>query len=238
MRLFAPWNWPGHVEDHKLPPHFQEQQGWRTARIGDVVLSTIDTTFAAETCEELFTPNSPHITMALNGVEICTYNRGSHHSLCKLDERIALISEATRENGGVYLHFNQIGCDGDRLCYYGCAMIFVNGNIVRQSSQFSLNEVEVVTAAINRPCRLIESLPRAVSKPWQPSPAIWAHRAGFRFIARWRWCWFAAQVYTPLGQLDITTWRSNYARACLLALGLPKALKVCRLFHSALGWYR
>ncbi|KAJ5881543.1 uncharacterized protein N7529_000215 [Penicillium soppii] len=115
----------------------------------------------------------PHITMALNGVEICTYNRGSHHSLCKLDERIALISEATRENGGVYLHFNQIGCDGDRLCYYGCAMIFVNGNIVRQSSQFSLNEVEVVTAAINRPIAPSRGLQAVAAQPRNMSASSW-----------------------------------------------------------------
>lgn len=41
---------------------------------------------------------------------------GSHHSLRKLDQRIALIQEATRKNGGVYLYSNQLGCDGDRLC--------------------------------------------------------------------------------------------------------------------------
>lgn len=48
-------------------------------------------------------------------MEIFTNSSGSHHTLRKLDERIALISEATRKNGGVYLYSNQIGCDGDRL---------------------------------------------------------------------------------------------------------------------------
>ncbi|GAB1193041.1 hypothetical protein APSETT444_002243 [Aspergillus pseudonomiae] len=41
------------------------------------------------------------------------------------------------------------GCDGDRLYYDGCAMIVVNGNIVAQGSQFSLNDVEVVTATVD-----------------------------------------------------------------------------------------
>ncbi|KAH8690888.1 hypothetical protein BGW36DRAFT_306121 [Talaromyces proteolyticus] len=149
MRFFTPWNRPRHVEQYYLPPHIQKLQGRRQVPIGDVVLSTIDTTLAAETCEELFTPNSPHINMGLNGVEIFTNSSGSHHSLRKLDERIALISEATRKNGGVYLYSNQLGCDGDRLYYDGCAMIFVNGDIVGQSSQFSLNEVEVVVATID-----------------------------------------------------------------------------------------
>ncbi|OAA66733.1 glutamine-dependent NAD(+) synthetase synthase [Niveomyces insectorum RCEF 264] len=149
MRFFTPWKRPRYVEQYLLPPRVQELQGCRQVPIGDVLLSAIDTCLAAETCEELFTPNSPHIEMGLNGVEIFTNSSGSHHSLRKLDQRIALISEATRKNGGVYLYSNQIGCDGDRLYYDGCAMIFVNGELVAQSSQFSLNEVEVVTALVD-----------------------------------------------------------------------------------------
>jgi len=110
MRFFTPWNRPRHVEQYYLPPHVQKQQGRRHVPIGDVVLSTIDTCLAAETCEELFTPNSPHINMGLNGVEIFTNSSGSHHSLRKLDQRIALIQEATRKNGGVYLYSNQLVC--------------------------------------------------------------------------------------------------------------------------------
>ena len=36
-----------------------------------------------------------------------------------------------------------------RLYFDGCALIAVNGEIVAQGSQFSLNEVEVVTATVN-----------------------------------------------------------------------------------------
>ena len=49
----------------------------------------------------------------------------------------------------MYLYANQQGCDGDRLYYDGCAMIAVNGRVVAQGSQFSLNDVEVVTATID-----------------------------------------------------------------------------------------
>ena len=47
------------------------------------------------------------------------------------------------------MYANQQGCDGDRLYYDGCAMIAVNGQIVAQGSQFSLNDIEVVTATID-----------------------------------------------------------------------------------------
>ena len=49
----------------------------------------------------------------------------------------------------MYLYANQQGCDGDRLYYDGCALIAVNGRVVAQGSQFSLRDVEVVTATID-----------------------------------------------------------------------------------------
>jgi NAD+ synthase (glutamine-hydrolysing) len=87
--------------------------------------------------------------MSLDGIEIIANSSGSHFTLRKLDLRLQLIREATKKNGGVYLYANQQGCDGDRLYYDGCAMILVNGEVVAQGSQFSLNDVEVVTATVD-----------------------------------------------------------------------------------------
>ena len=49
----------------------------------------------------------------------------------------------------MYLYANQRGCDGDRLYYDGCAMIALNGRIIAQGSQFSLTDVEVISATID-----------------------------------------------------------------------------------------
>ena len=46
---------------------------------------------ASETCEELFTPNSPHIALSLAGVDIFANGSGSHHELRKLDTRLQLL---------------------------------------------------------------------------------------------------------------------------------------------------
>lgn len=70
------------------------------------------------------TPMAPHIPMGLNGCEIFTNSSGSHHELRKLQTRVSLIQEATRQSGGIYLYANQQGCCGDRLYYDGCSMIF------------------------------------------------------------------------------------------------------------------
>ena len=44
---------------------------------------------------------------------------------------------------------NQKGCDGDRLYYDGSSAIAINGEFVCQGSQFSLNDVEVLTAVLD-----------------------------------------------------------------------------------------
>ena len=103
-----------------------------------------------ETCEELFTPRSPHIALSLGGAEIIANGSGSHHQLRKLDTRIDLVRGATSKAGGVYLYANQKGCDGGRLYFDGCAMIWVNGQMVAQGSQFDgLDEVETVVATVD-----------------------------------------------------------------------------------------
>ncbi|KAI9877314.1 MAG: glutamine-dependent NAD(+) synthetase, partial [Watsoniomyces obsoletus] len=149
MRYFTPWLRERYIENYYLESVVAELTGQRTVPFGDAIISTLDTAFAAETCEELFTPNPPHIPLGLDGCEIFTNSSGSHFEIRKILRRLTLIRDATQQNKGIYLYANQQGCDGDRLYYDGCAMILVNGKVVAQGSQFSLNDVEVVTATID-----------------------------------------------------------------------------------------
>ena len=148
MRYFTPWP-RGRVEDYRLPEVIQRVHGQTMTRIGEVAFEALDGSFASETCEELWTPNSPHSQYSLAGVEIILNSSGSHHELRKLDTRINLITEATAKTGGVYMYSNQRGCDGDRLYYDGCALILNSGKVLAQGSQFSLRDVEVLTAIVD-----------------------------------------------------------------------------------------
>ncbi|KAL8771461.1 MAG: hypothetical protein Q9209_003131 [Squamulea sp. 1 TL-2023] len=149
MRYFTPWMRPGHVEEYYLESIVGKITDQKTVRFGDGIISTRDTCFACETCEELFTPAAPHSTMGLDGVEIYTNSSGSHFELRKLKTRLDLIIEATKKSGGIYLYSNQKGCDGDRLYYDGSSMIICNGKILACGNQFSLDDVEVVTATVD-----------------------------------------------------------------------------------------
>ncbi|KAI4859114.1 putative glutamine dependent NAD+ synthetase [Hypoxylon rubiginosum] len=132
QRFFTPWLRPQYCEDYYLPRMLWKLQGSNKVRIGDAVIST------------------PHNHMSLNGVEVITNSSGSHFTLRKLNTRMQLITEATRKNGGIYIYANQQGCDGDRLyCESGCAMIICNGKLLAQGSQFSLTDVEVVSATVD-----------------------------------------------------------------------------------------
>ena len=149
-RWFTPWTKQRYVETYYLERTVGEITGQTTVPIGDAVVSTIDTCIGAETCEELFTPNNPGIMMGLAGVEIFTNSSGSHHELRKLKTRVELIRHQTGLGGGIYLYANQRGEDGSgRLYFDGCAAIYCNGEIMAMSSQFSLNDVEVVTATLD-----------------------------------------------------------------------------------------
>lgn len=149
MRYFTAWP-RRRVENYSLPKVIRElPQGQRKTRIGEVIFKANDASFASETCEELWTPNSPHSDYSLAGVDIVLNSSGSHHELRKLDTRINLIKDATAKNGGVYMYSNQRGCDGDRLYYDGCSLILNSGKVLAQGSQFSLRDVEVQTATVD-----------------------------------------------------------------------------------------
>ncbi|TMW63140.1 hypothetical protein Poli38472_002081 [Pythium oligandrum] len=137
------------LQQHVLPRNIQKITGQVHVPFGYGALSTLDTTCSSETCEELFTPDSPHINLSLAGVEIISNGSGSHHQLRKLHQRLELIRGATTKGGGIYLYANQQGCDGGRLYYDGCALIAVNGEVVAQGTQFSVKDVEVVTATVD-----------------------------------------------------------------------------------------
>ncbi|XP_033006508.1 glutamine-dependent NAD(+) synthetase isoform X1 [Lacerta agilis] len=149
MRWFTPWSRSRHVEEYFPPRMIQEITVQESVPFGDAVLATLDTCIGSEICEELWTSVSPHIEMGIDGVEIFTNSSASHHVLRKANTRVELVNFATAKNGGIYVMANQKGCDGDRLYYDGCAMISMNGDTVAQGLQFSLDDVEVLTATLD-----------------------------------------------------------------------------------------
>lgn len=149
LRWFSSWTKDRIVQDFFLPAIISVLFNQTIAPFGDGVLKTPLATFGTELCEELFTPSSPHINLSLAGVEIISNASASHHEFQKLGRRVDLIREATLKCGGIYLYANQQGCDGERLYYDGSCLIIVNGAVIAQGSQFSFDDVQVLTATVD-----------------------------------------------------------------------------------------
>jgi NAD+ synthase (glutamine-hydrolysing) len=149
-RFFTPWD---HTEtalhDHILSDVLRKVTNQTTVPMGVAIIATEETTIASEICEELWAPKSPHINFYLAGVEIISNGSGSHHGLRRMDARLTLMQEPTRKCGGAYMYANSRGCDGNRLYFDGGSLICLNGDLVAQASQFSLMDVEVITAVVD-----------------------------------------------------------------------------------------
>lgn len=137
------------LDDFILPPILQEATKQISVPIGIAMIRTKETIIAAEVCEELWSPKSPHVNFYLSGAEIICNASGSHHQLRKLSNRLTLIQNATSKCGGLYIYANHRGCDGNRMYFDGSSLICLNGELLRQASQFSLRDVEVITAVVD-----------------------------------------------------------------------------------------
>ncbi|KAG0453761.1 hypothetical protein HPP92_025065 [Vanilla planifolia] len=149
LRWFSAWKREDNLVEFLVPTDVSDAISQKSAPFGFGYIQFQDVAVAAETCEELFTGGTPRVKLAYNGVEVFTNASGSHHQLRKLNVRIDAIKSATRLCGGVYMYSNHQGCDGGRLYYDGCCCIAVNGDLIAQGSQFSLNETEVLTAIVD-----------------------------------------------------------------------------------------
>ena len=150
-RYFTAYKAPKNMQEKlQLPNSWAKRFAQKSAPFGVGFLQCADgTTIGCESCEELWTPQSAHIDMALSGVEIIGNGSGSHHELRKLDARLGLMINATKKCGGLYLYANQRGCDGSRLYFDGCSMIVCNGKVLAQAKQFDLQDVQTIIATVD-----------------------------------------------------------------------------------------
>jgi len=103
-RYFTAYQDPrdGIQEQFQLPDFWMKKFDQKFAPFGLGFLQCADgTTIGCESCEELWTPKSMHIDMALRGVEIVGNGSGSHHELRKLNSRLGLMISATQKCGGL-----------------------------------------------------------------------------------------------------------------------------------------
>ena len=149
-RWFTPWKGGTIVMDFTLPDFITSINGQPTAPFGNAILRTEDGFFiGAESFDELQSPIPSSIDLFLQGAHIVLNLSASHFSLRNLHDKCYLVTSATVKTGGIYLYANLRGCDGNRLYFDGSSMIAMNGSILAMTPQFSVNEVDVVSATLD-----------------------------------------------------------------------------------------
>nr|XP_040563428.1 glutamine-dependent NAD(+) synthetase-like isoform X2 [Lepeophtheirus salmonis] len=137
------------LEDFTLPQFIQKITGQKSVPFGDGVIATEDTSIGYEIGDELRNPNSSHIEMGNDGVEIFINGSASYMELRKAHINVDLIQNATLKNGGCYLYSNLRGCDGDRVYFQGNSCISLNGDIISRTRQYGIEEIEIATATLD-----------------------------------------------------------------------------------------
>lgn len=91
-RWFTAWTKLKSIEDFYLPRMIQTLTHQVKVPIGDAVLAFMDTVLGYEICEELWNPQSTHVDMSLDGVEIFVNGSGSYMELRKAYVSVDLVN--------------------------------------------------------------------------------------------------------------------------------------------------
>eukprot|EP01054_Gregarina_sp_Poly1_P010593 Gregarina_sp_Poly_1__10592@NODE_78_length_15809_cov_160_365646_g66_i0_p3_GENE_NODE_78_length_15809_cov_160_365646_g66_i0NODE_78_length_15809_cov_160_365646_g66_i0_p3_ORF_typecomplete_len722_score69_45NAD_synthase/PF02540_17/8e53CN_hydrolase/PF00795_22/2_5e11CN_hydrolase/PF00795_22/5_8e03Asn_synthase/PF00733_21/0_18_NODE_78_length_15809_cov_160_365646_g66_i068038968 len=148
-RHFGAWKIHAELEEFILPKSIQRFNNQRSCPIGFAAIQCNDCIIAAESCEELFTPESPHLAMCLGGVDVFANGSASYFEIGKLSRRLDLIMAPTQKMGGIYMYCNVKGNDGGKSFFDGASFIACNGEMVNMVTPFSCNDVEVIVEHIN-----------------------------------------------------------------------------------------
>mmetsp|Transcript_30545 Transcript_30545/g.42038 ORF Transcript_30545/g.42038 Transcript_30545/m.42038 type:complete len:1359 (-) Transcript_30545:23-4099(-) len=137
-------NGPVYMEEHILSDLLRNVTNQIAVPFGVAVLATEETTIAVDMLGDLQGPYLSKVEIITNGFQT------SHHELRKLSSKLSLLKVFTHRFGGAYVYSNHVGGDGNGKLYFdGSSSVFSNGELVAQCSQFTLADVEVLTAVVD-----------------------------------------------------------------------------------------
>lgn len=149
-RYFAAWTEKQGIVDYSLPSNIREITQQNSVPFGSAMIRSKEgLLIGAESSEELWSPIASSTSLFLQGAHIVINLSCSAFQIGKLNKLGEMIASVTRKAGGVYLYANYQGCDGSRELYDGASLIAMNGKFLKVSNQFSLNDVEVISATVD-----------------------------------------------------------------------------------------
>lgn len=114
-----------------------------------MIFNTSFATFAIEICEDVWTPNPPSSTLALQGAEILFNLSASNELVGKHQYRKSLVLQQSARCNAAYVYASAgVGESSTDLVFSGACLIAENGSLLAESKRFSL-ESELIIADID-----------------------------------------------------------------------------------------
>lgn len=114
--------------------------------IGDITIRHSGITIGFEICEDAWHPTQrPAIIGAARDADLILNASASHHGRGKPEERKALITGLQDKNPAFYLYTNLVGNESGRIIFDGEILFGNNGEILKSSDRFSMQDVVVHT---------------------------------------------------------------------------------------------
>lgn len=163
-RHFTAWDHRSGMAWFKLPPIVTELHGQKWAPFGSGAIlefpivqqdrpsSSGTFRIGHEICQEMWDSDSLNEEFySKYGCHLIVNSSASYWELRKLDIVQSIMKAATLRSGGVYAFSNLLGCDGQRICFYGRSCIFVNGELTKMTNLNGnvLTEVDMITHDID-----------------------------------------------------------------------------------------
>ncbi len=109
--------------------------------LGSMLLSFRGIHIAVEICEDAWVPERPALRLVSAGIDLILNPAASHFAFGKQALRRGIVQESSRAFATVFATVNLLGCEAGRMIYDGGAMFASNGEILLETTRFSLREM-------------------------------------------------------------------------------------------------
>lgn len=139
-RFFKAWP-SGHVEQIGI--------NGQSYPIGDLIFDLEGIRVGLEICEDAWVAQRPGGNLAQRAVDVILNPSASHFSMGKALVRERFVQEGSRAFHCAYVYANLLGNEAGRAIYDGDCLIATNGQIIRRSEQFLLEDRELIHAVVD-----------------------------------------------------------------------------------------
>lgn len=125
---------------------------------------------AFEICEDAWTERRPIAQAAYKQADVVFNASASHFAFSKLEQRIKIVKESSKNFDVTYVYANSIGNESGRLIFDGGSLIAEKGELIAAGERFSYEDFTITSATLAEPNPSIA--PKKYSKEQEFTEAV------------------------------------------------------------------